>query len=60
MSSDEDSDIMIEWAKLDTVKTFECKFILEYSYGAVYVYALRKFIFGQTMFTHFYFYFYLE
>lgn len=38
MASDGDSDDMDEWAKLETVTTFECKYILEHSGGAIYTY----------------------
>lgn len=35
MASDDDSDDMDEWAKLETVTKFECKYILEHSCGAI-------------------------
>lgn len=50
MASDEDSDGMYDWAKLETVTTFECKYILEHSCGAIYA-SCSFFVFGQTMFT---------
>lgn len=43
MASNEDSDDMYDWAKLETVTTFECKYILEQSRGGICIF----FVFGQ-------------
>lgn len=49
MASDEDSDDMNEWAKLETVTTFECKYVLEHSSGIIYILycIVCEFVFGR-------------